>query len=99
MISFISSPNRRMRWFASTKLFRAKGVELEFEEAALKRIAAIAVERKGGARSLRSIVESSLLDIEYEVPYQADIEKCTITADVIDGQGKPKLAYSKRKTA
>ena len=81
------------------KLFRAKGVKLEFEEAALKRIAAIAVERKGGARSLRSIVESSLLDIEYEVPYQADIEQCTITADVIDGRGAPKLSYKKRKSA
>lgn len=81
------------------KLFRAKGVELDFEPAALKRIAAIAVERKGGARSLRSIVESALLDIEYEVPYKAGIRQCLITDQVIDGKGEPKLEFEKRKTA
>ena len=81
------------------KLFRAKGVKLDFEDKALKRIAAIAVERKGGARSLRSIVESSLLDIEYEVPYKPGIEHCTITAEVIDGNGAPKLAFKERKSA
>ena len=81
------------------KLFKAKGVMLDFEHEALKRIASVAVERKGGARSLRSIVESALLDIEYEVPYQADIERCVITAGVIDGEGAPQLQYKERKTA
>ena len=81
------------------KLFAAKGVELHFEDEALERIAAIAVERKGGARSLRSIVETALLDIEYEVPYQQGIRACTITAEVIDGEGEPKLAFEERKTA
>ena len=60
----------------------------------------VVVERKGGARSLRSIkLESALLDIEYEVPYQADIERCVITAGVIDGEGAPQLQYKERKTA
>jgi len=81
------------------KLFRAKGVELDFDDDALKRIATIAVDRKGGARSLRSIVESALLDIEYEVPYKPGIQSCRITAAVIDGEGEPKLAFKKRKTA
>ena len=48
---------------------------------------------------MRSIVESALLDIEYEVPYQADIERCVITAGVIDGEGAPQLQYKERKTA
>ena len=53
----------------ATKLFNAKGVDLSFTEDALRAIAAKAMKRKGGARSLRSIVEETLLDIEYEVPY------------------------------
>jgi ATP-dependent Clp protease ATP-binding subunit ClpX len=81
------------------KLFRAKGVELDFTEDALERIAEIAVDRKGGARSLRSIVESALLEIEFEVPYKVGIKSCTVTRGVVDGEGEPQLQFEERKSA
>ncbi|MDE0881280.1 MAG: ATP-dependent Clp protease ATP-binding subunit ClpX [Myxococcota bacterium] len=81
------------------KLFRAKGVELDFTEDALERIAEIAVDRKGGARSLRSIVESALLEIEFEVPYKVGIKSCTVTRGVVDGEGEPQLEFEERKSA
>jgi ATP-dependent Clp protease ATP-binding subunit ClpX len=80
------------------KMFRAKGVELIFEEDALERIAELAIGRKGGARSLRTIVESALLDIEYEVPFMDGIKSCTITAEVINGEGDPVLGFAGEAT-
>jgi ATP-dependent Clp protease ATP-binding subunit ClpX len=76
------------------KMFRAKGVELKFEESALMRIAELAIGRKGGARSLRTIVEAALLDIEYEVPFMPGIESCTITSEVIDNKGEAVLTFT-----
>src|SRR5699024_4501495 len=61
------------------KLFLMDDVELEFEEEALKEIAKEAMERKTGARGLRSIIENIMLEIMFELPSRDDIEKCIIT--------------------
>ena len=66
-------------------------VELEIEEEAIERIAEKALERKTGARGLRSIFEEVMTDIMYEIPSRTDVEKCIITKDVIDGISKPVL--------
>lgn len=74
------------------KLFEMDDVELEFEEEALSEIAKKAIERKTGARGLRSIIESIMLDVMFELPSREDIEKCIITRDtVVMENGKPKL--------
>lgn len=64
-------------------LFEQDGVELTFEEDALREIARIAVERKTGARGLRSILESIMLDIMYDIPDDPDITECIITKDTV----------------
>ncbi len=73
------------------------GVDLEFEEEALKAIAKKAIERKTGARGLRSIIEEILLDIMYEIPSREEIEKCLITKETIESNGEPTLVLSERK--
>ena len=80
------------------ELFKMDGVELEFEEEALKAIAQKAIERKTGARGLRSIIEETLLDIMYEIPSRDNIEKCLIKKETILGNGKPTLVLSERST-
>jgi len=76
------------------KLFQMDNVELEFEEEALKEIAKSAMERKTGARGLRSIIESIMLDIMFELPSRDDIEKCIVTKEtVIDENQNPKLVF------
>jgi len=65
------------------KLFMLEGCELEFRDSALRTIVEIARERKAGARSLRSVLEESLLDIMYKLPEMDAIEKVIITKDVI----------------
>ncbi len=81
------------------KLFSMEGVELEFDPMALDEIVNKAVERKTGARALRSIVEGILLDIMYELPTMQNIDKCLITRDVVCEGEKPVYIESDRKTA
>ena len=71
------------------KLFRMDDVELEFEPEAVSMIAKLALERKTGARGLRSIMESIMLDVMYEIPSDYTIEKCIITEEVVKGEKKP----------
>ena len=68
------------------ELFKIDGVELCFEDEALRRIADLTVERKTGARGLRSIIEGALKDIMFETPSDKSIKKITITADAVDGK-------------
>lgn len=68
------------------ELFRLDGVELVFEPEALERIADMTIERKTGARGLRSIIEGVLKDIMFETPSNKEIKKITITADTVDGK-------------
>ncbi|EQB23662.1 ATP-dependent protease ATP-binding subunit ClpX [Streptococcus equi subsp. zooepidemicus SzS31A1] len=67
------------------------GVELEFEKGALEAIAGRAIERKTGARGLRSIIEETMLDIMFEVPSQEEVIKVRITKEAVEGQSKPIL--------
>lgn len=72
------------------KLFALEGVELEFEEDAMKAIACKALKLNTGARGLRTILENLMLDLQYEIPGCADkIAKVTITKDMVEGSGKP----------
>ncbi|MFC7061619.1 ATP-dependent protease ATP-binding subunit ClpX [Halobacillus seohaensis] len=74
------------------KLFQIDHVELDFEEDALREIARLAIERKTGARGLRSIIEGTMLDVMYELPSRDDIEKCVITKEtVVEENSYPKL--------
>ncbi|MBU1095220.1 MAG: ATP-dependent Clp protease ATP-binding subunit ClpX [Ignavibacteriae bacterium HGW-Ignavibacteriae-2] len=81
------------------KLFMLEGVELEFDDLAVSAIVKKAMERKTGARALRSIVESILLDIMYELPNKENIDKCLITKDTVEEQSKPIYIESDRKSA
>ena len=67
-----------------TKLFDLEGVKLTFKDDALKAIAQKAIERKTGARGLRSIIENMLLDTMYEVPDLEDVTEVVINADVVN---------------
>lgn len=80
-----------------TKLFAMDGVELVFEDDALSRIAAKAIERHTGARGLRSIMEDTLKSLMYEIPSDETVTKITITADTINGDFSPMLERSKTK--
>ena len=82
------------------KFFELEGVQLEFEKNALKAIASAAMKRGTGARALRSIMESALTDIMYDVPSQKNLQKCTITRNVIEKKTAPELIYkARRRTA
>ena len=65
------------------KLFEMDGVTLEFAEGALEAVAKKAIQRKTGARGLRSIMEKSMLDMMYKIPSDPSVKKCEITADMI----------------
>ena len=71
------------------KLFSYDGVGLEFEEDAIEAIAKMAVERKTGARGLRSIMENVMMDVMYEIPSDDTIRECKITKAAVDGTGEP----------
>lgn len=75
------------------KLFEMEGVDLEFRPDALKAVAQRALERKTGARGLRSILEGVLLDTMYEIPSQSEVSKVVIDESVIAGTSKPLLIY------
>lgn len=79
------------------KMFEFDGIELEFEDEALKEVAKIALEKKTGARGLRSILEQSMMDIMYEVPANDKICKVVITLESILGTDRPKLIEGERK--
>jgi len=81
------------------KLFLMEGVELEFDKLAIDAIVKQAIERKTGARALRSIVESSLLDIMYELPDLENVDRCLITKDTIENGEKPITYEADRKSA
>ena len=76
------------------KLFKMEGVELEFREAALKAIAKRALDRRTGARGLRSIIEHALLDTMYDLPSLKGVSKVVIDEGLIKGESKPLLIYS-----
>ncbi len=76
-----------------SKLFDMEGVELEFREDALRAVSRKAMERKTGARGLRTIIESVLLDTMYDIPSMENVSKVVIDEAVIGGEAKPYLIY------
>lgn len=79
-------------------LFGADGIDLEFEEKALRQIAKKAIEAKTGARGLRSIVEDTLRDIMFASPSDPTITRITITVDCVNGTGEPIVERDKSRT-
>jgi ATP-dependent Clp protease ATP-binding subunit ClpX len=76
-----------------TQLFEMEGVEIQFREDALRAIARKAKDRKTGARGLRSIMETVLLDSMYKIPSLDKVSKVIIDAAVIEGESEPLLMY------
>ena len=74
-------------------------VELEFEEEALKAISRLAMERNTGARGLRSIIESVVMDLMYEIPSDDNISKCIITKDMVENHADAIIEYDEKKAA
>jgi len=79
------------------KLFEMEGVSLRFTDTALLAIAGEAAKRKSGARGLRAIMESCMLDIMYEIPSHKDLIECVINKNVILNKGKPIFTYHPAK--
>ncbi|MDH5594586.1 MAG: ATP-dependent Clp protease ATP-binding subunit ClpX [Gammaproteobacteria bacterium] len=75
------------------KLFEMEDCEVEFRDEALRAVARKAMERKTGARGLRSILEQILLDTMYDLPSMDEVTKVVVDADVIDGKSKPLLMF------
>ncbi len=80
------------------KLFQIDDVELSFEQEALEAIVDKAIERKTGARGLRSIIEEIMRDIMYEIPSNPNIEKCIITKDTVLNNAGPQTIINEQKT-
>ncbi|GEO40450.1 ATP-dependent Clp protease ATP-binding subunit ClpX [Skermanella aerolata] len=81
------------------RLFELESVNLEFSEDALAAIARKAMQRKTGARGLRSIMEAVLLDIMFELPGMTGVESVVINREVVEGKAKPLRLLSQRRTA
>ena len=75
------------------KLFDMEGCEIEFREDALRAVARKAMERKTGARGLRTIMEQLLLDTMYDLPSMDNVSKVVIDENVIDGESKPYMIF------
>jgi len=80
------------------KLFEMDGVKLKFGKAALTKVASMAANQKSGARGLRAILESALLDIMYDTPGQS-VSEVIINEDVIEKHASPLITYSKEPKA
>ncbi len=82
------------------KMFLLEGVVLEFDNLALQEIVNIAIDKKSGARALRSVMEEHLLDIMYQLPDMEGVERVVITRDTIKKRNDPKFkTINKRKSA
>ena len=75
------------------KLFEFDDVKLSFEPEAIEAIADKALERKTGARGLRSVLESIMMDVMYEIPSDDTIESCVITKEAVEGTSKPFVVH------
>ncbi|MCB1386291.1 MAG: ATP-dependent Clp protease ATP-binding subunit ClpX, partial [Nitratireductor sp.] len=78
------------------RLFEMENVELTFHEDALTAIAGKAIERKTGARGLRSILETILLDTMFELPAMEGVEEVVISEEVVTGNARPLYIYAEK---
>lgn len=81
------------------RLFEMEGVELDFRREALEAVAQKAMDRKTGARGLRSIMESILLDTMYRIPSETDVKKVVVDETVVNGESEPILVYETSEPA
>ena len=81
------------------KLLRLDNVDLEIEPEAIRAVAKKAIERKTGARGLRSILEGVMTDIMYDIPSRDDVKKCIVTRETIEEGSRPTLIFEKGKGA
>lgn len=96
MYSILSKPkNALVKQYI--RLMEMEGVDITFEEAALKEIVSIAMKRKTGARSLRAIMENVMLDIMYKAPSMAGLKSIVITRDVVVKKSEPKYEFARNK--
>ena len=93
LIMILTEPkNSLMKQFK--KLFSMENVDLEIREDALLEIAKKAIDRKSGARGLRSIMENILLDLMYDIPSDQNIEKVVLDSSSVTGESEPLVVYS-----
>ena len=93
LIRILKEPrNALVRQYA--KLFEFEDVKLKFTDEALKAVAKMALERKSGARGLRSILEAAMLEVMYELPSLKDVQECLVGEEVILRGEQPLLLYS-----
>jgi len=79
------------------KLFEMEGVNLRLTDSALSAVASEAVKRKAGARGLRAILETCMIDIMYEIPSKENVKECVIGEDVVLNKEEPILLYEQTK--
>ena len=92
LVKILSEPkNAHVKQYQ--KLFEIEDVKLEFTQEAVRAIAHMAVERKTGARGLRAIMESVMMDMMYEIPSDSNVGICTVTKDAVEGKGTPEIVY------
>jgi ATP-dependent Clp protease ATP-binding subunit ClpX len=95
LITILTQPrNALVKQFQ--RLLHLDNVRLRFTEGALRAVARKAIQRKSGARGLRSILEDAMLDVMYEIPSDKSITECVINEEVIEKGEKPVLIYEKR---
>jgi ATP-dependent Clp protease ATP-binding subunit ClpX len=95
LIKILTEPkNALMKQYQ--KLLSFDNVRLKFTDSALSAISKKAVQRKSGARGLRSILEEIMLDVMYEIPSQNGIKECMITEDTVVNREKPILVFEKK---
>ncbi|MNL33468.1 ATP-dependent Clp protease ATP-binding subunit ClpX [compost metagenome] len=75
------------------RLFSFEGVELKFTEKALRAVAKMALKRKTGARGLRGVIETAMLDIMYDIPSKNNVKEVIIDDNVINDGAQPMLVY------
>lgn len=92
LVSILTEPKNSLTK-QYTKLFEMEGVEVDFRTDALTAVAEKAMLRKTGARGLRSILESVLLETMYKIPSEDDVSKVVIDESVINGESEPLLVY------
>ena len=81
-----------------TALFKMDGVNLEIKNDALKEIAKLAIQQKTGARGLRSILETLLMDLMFKTPDYKDLEKILVNKDVVNRSAEPIMIYNNKNT-
>ena len=96
MVRILSEPKNALTK-QYQKLFELDNVKLEFTKEALEEIARLAVERKIGARGLRSVMEKTMTDVMFDAPSDSSMQKCIITKDAVTGKSAPVIVHGEKK--